>query len=370
MKHIATLYAKSSTNKIKIWECQVTEDAQLFIKHGYIDGEQTESFKKIKGKNQGKSNATTDYEQAILEAESKMRKKMDEGYRTSQAELESAPTPKLPMLAHKFIERKHDIIWPAMVQPKLNGVRCLVDIEGTYMSRNGKVYTTLTHLDESVSKILSALGENVELDGEVFHPEWSFQEITRAVKKDRGAVTDNLELWIFDYTNLELTFAERYARLREVFSSLGSVQGQYISVGKVKLVPSYTAKNEDHVMSWHKEFTKAGFEGTIIRNQAGKYVYKHRSADLQKFKSFLDAEFKIVGGSEATGSDAGTVVFTCETDKGLRFNVRPKGSREIRREWLQNLNNIIGKELTVRYQELSEDGIPIFPVGIEIRDYE
>ena len=50
--------------------------------------------------------------------------------------------------------------------------------------------------------------------------------------------------------------------------------------------------------------------------------------------------------------------------------MRPKGSVEKRQQMFKDLEKIIGKELTVRYQELSEDGIPIFPVGIVIRDYE
>jgi DNA ligase-1 len=370
MKSFGPLYAIASTGKIKVWKADVTDEGTIVTTHGYLDGAMTTGSKEVKGKNIGKSNETSPYEQACSEAQSKMNKKMDEGYKNSQAELESAPILKLPMLAHKFTEREHDIVWPAFVQPKLNGVRCLVDAACNYISRNGKVYQTLTHLDESVSKILSALGEPVELDGEVFNKDWNFQEITRAVKKYRPGTSEKLELWVFDYTNQELGFADRYARLREVFTSLGTVKGQMISVGNVNLVPTYAAKNRDHFMSWHEEFTKAGFEGTIARNKEGKYVYKHRSADLQKFKTFQDEEFKIVGGSEATGDDAGTVVFTCETDKGLRFNVRPKGSRETRREWFTNLNSIIGKELTIRYQELSEDGIPIFPVGVEIRDYE
>jgi len=124
------------------------------------------------------------------------------------------------------------------------------------------------------------------------------------------------------------------------------------------------------MLVWHKKWTEIGFEGTMIRNKKGKYIQKHRSKDLQKYKDFLDAEFKIIGGTEATGNDVGTIVFQCVTDDNKPFTVRPKGSRDIRRQWLRDINNLIGKLLTVRYQNLSDDGIPIFPVGLEIRDYE
>ena len=97
---------------------------------------------------------------------------------------------------------------------------------------------------------------------------------------------------------------------------------------------------------------------------------KHRVNDLQKYKEFIDKEFKIVGGYEGVGTDKGCVVFEVINEDGNVFHVRPKGSVAQRKRWFQNLKDIIGKELTVRYQELSEDGIPIFPVGVVIRDYE
>ena len=63
------------------------------------------------------------------------------------------------------------------------------------------------------------------------------------------------------------------------------------------------------------------------------------------------------------------VIFTVVTDDGKAFNVRPRGTVEQRRVWLEETDNLTGALLTVRYQELSEDSIPIFPVGIAIRDY-
>jgi hypothetical protein len=91
---------------------------------------------------------------------------------------------------------------------------------------------------------------------------------------------------------------------------------------------------------------------------------------LQKFKQFLDDEFSIVDFLEGTGNDAGTVIWVCTNDNNDTFKVRPRGTREQRREWFSDGNNLIGSTLTVRYFELTDDGIPRFPVGIAIRDYE
>eukprot|EP00959_Pyramimonas_sp_CCMP1952_P188727 3947369-Pyramimonas_sp.AAC.1 len=105
----------------------------------------------------------------------------------------------------------------------------------------------------------------------------------------------------------------------------------------------------------------------MIRNKKGQYS-PTRSIDLQKFKNFEELEFVIVDVKEATGNDKGTAIIQCQADNGELFWVRPKGSREYRASLLES--QIIDKLLTVRYQNLTEKGIPRFPVGIVIRDYE
>jgi DNA ligase-1 len=84
----------------------------------------------------------------------------------------------------------------------------------------------------------------------------------------------------------------------------------------------------------------------------------------------LDAEFEIVGCDEGSGKDEGKAIFVCKIKNGKTFSVRCKGADEVRQEQWKNRKAYIGKELTVRYQTLSDDGIPIFPVGIIVRDYE
>ena len=69
------------------------------------------------------------------------------------------------------------------------------------------------------------------------------------------------------------------------------------------------------------------------------------------------------------GTEDGAVKFLIRDIRGNEFYVRPKGSLEIRRKWLKNINNLKGKLMTIRYQELSEHGIPRFAVAI-LRDYE
>jgi len=96
----------------------------------------------------------------------------------------------------------------------------------------------------------------------------------------------------------------------------------------------------------------------------------HRSADLQKYKEFKDDEYKIVGFKEGDGIEKGCVIWVCETKDKKPFSVRPRGTHEDRAAAFKTASKAVGKKLTVRFQELTEDGIPRFPVGLAIRDYE
>jgi len=64
------------------------------------------------------------------------------------------------------------------------------------------------------------------------------------------------------------------------------------------------------------------------------------------------------------------VVWQVRDEYGNVFWSRPKGSRKQRHIWYWNAKRYIGSSLTIRYQELTEDNVPVFNVGIAIRDYE
>jgi hypothetical protein len=115
------------------------------------------------------------------------------------------------------------------------------------------------------------------------------------------------------------------------------------------------------------EFVEAGYEGIMLRNGAGVYRANYRSNDLQKYKEFMEDEYRIIDFKEGEGRDAGAVIWVCETADGKEFTVRPRGTMEQRREWFNDGAKYISKNLTVVYQELTEDGKPRFPVGKAVR---
>jgi ATP-dependent DNA ligase len=140
----------------------------------------------------------------------------------------------------------------------------------------------------------------------------------------------------------------------------------------------------EDIPALHAKYVEEGYEGLMLRNKAGPYKVGFRSKDLQKYKEFQDDEFEVIGFSEGDGVEKGCVIWTCETKKGDSFSVRPRGTHEERRDLYKIAKSMVGKKLTVRFQELTEDGrssssssaaggtggVPRFPVGIAFRDYE
>jgi len=198
------------------------------------------------------------------------------------------------------------------------------------------------------------------LDGELYSESHRFQELVGLVKRAQ-CDTSAVFLWVYDVLLPEEPYSARYEYLCR---TLGGV-------GAVRLLPATTVSSAAEVQLAHAQFVQEGYEGIILRNSAGKYRTGVRSADLQKHKHFHDGEFKVVGFTEGEGGETGCVLWICQTDAQQSFTVRPRGTREERATAFAAAGERVGQMLTVRYQELTDAGIPRFPVGIAFRgEYE
>lgn len=265
-----------------------------------------------------------------------------------------------PMLAHDYKKRGHNIRYPAYVQPKLDGIRCLAKMEGTkitYTSRDEKPFPAVSHLTEHLLRVMK---DGDTWDGELFTKALTFQEIVSAVKRNKttNPHTKLIEYWVYDCV-MNATFEERHLY----------IDSRIKNGGPIKPVPTVEVVDEKAMLACHDVMISKGYEGTMIRNKHGLYIPK-RSADLQKYKDMEDAEFTITGAKQGEGKDVGCIIFVCTTDKGLEFDCRPNGSYERRENWWRNRQSLIGKKLTVQFQGYTDDGKPRFPIGKEVRDYE
>lgn len=364
-----TVYKKTSTGKIQQWRAWVETTATGFllkVESGQTDGKLTETAGQVI--DEGKQKRTAQ-EQAIFEANSKLKKKRDEAYFDT---IEAAKTQVklLPMLAHSFTKRKHNINYPAIVQRKFDGVRCLARLNSdgtvTLMSRKGKEFPHLNHIKADVAA--SNSDQALVLDGELYSDTLTFQELVGLVKRvtlKPGNDEQMLEvsLRVYDCVHMmngSADFTERYQIITNLTDG-----AEYLS-----LVENVRVSTESEIHAAQARFVEEGYEGAMVRNLTGAYAIGKRSANLQKVKTFLDGEYLIVGFTEGTGNETGCVIWECHTPAGQPFGVRPRGTQEDRKVLFQNGSDYVGRQLTVRYQELTDYGVPRFPVGIAIRDYE
>ena len=356
-------YKKSSTGKMVQWRGW-TENDTYYVESGQVDGKKTTTAGvKCIGKQK-----RSDVEQAAFELNAKLNKKKDDGYLN---DLEAAKTHviMLPMLAHSFDKRKYSISYPCIVQRKFDGVRCFAMPDGRLLSRKGKEFPHLNHLRaDQDGKMLQVV---TTFDGELYSDEMTFQELVGLVKRVTLKDGDDermklIKLRVYDChlsSNPNLDFVYRSYWLSEEFRKDSALPSGW------ELVENFHANNEDDIYRLQKQFIEEGYEGAMVRNYEGAYALGKRSANLQKVKTFLDGEYKIVGYEQGVGKEEGCVIWKCETASYI-FSVRPKGTQAQRQEWFNNASQYIGKMLTVKYQELTDGGIPRFPVGISVRDYE
>ena len=343
----------------------------------------------------------------------------DEGFGGGDGESAIPAGPFLPMLAQTFdpadittsSKKKKVIKFPCFVQPKLDGLRCVSymtrtanDHEVALQSRTGAFFTGLPHIAAALRPYLSQ-HPNIVIDGELYTDQMPFEELAGLIKKKKITESDVARLKkvkyhvydIYDYTRHDMPYSERLGLLagavrrcgcvaNDAFHSSGTpVAGAASSGRMLRSADTTVVATEDAAAAvvlvrtekvavlaefrqLFAEFVEVGYEGIMLRNAAGVYRANYRSNDLQKYKEFLEDEYRIIDFTQGEGRDAGAVIWVCETADGKEFSVRPRGTMEQRRDWFNDGASYIGKNLTVVYQELTEEGKPRFPVAKAVRD--
>ena len=144
------------------------------------------------------------------------------------------------------------------------------------------------------------------------------------------------------------------------------MQNKHIVI--VETNEAYTLGNLNNL---YNQYLEQGYEGQMVRKSLSSYENK-RSKSLLKRKEFVDAEYKIVDIEIGNGNRSGTaknLVCYCEKTNQT-FNSNIKGSFEYLKEIYDNRKDYIGKLATIKYFQLTPDGVPRFPYAIGFRDYE
>lgn len=364
-----TIYKRTTKGKVQQWTIELNKNKFRTIS-GQVDGKKvTSEYTICYSKNIGKANETSDNEQALLEVQALIKKKLESGYSESIDMIDSiSENINAVMLAKNYEDNKDKIIFPAYIQPKLDGMRNKTSIKGMY-SRNGKIITSSPHVYNELKTILES--NDIIFDGELYNHDLKhdFNKIISLCKKTKPtqeSIKESKELiqyYIYDIISND-KFSDRYKILQTLFK-------KHLKNNKyIKLLKTYEVNSYEEIEKYYEEFLDDGYEGAIIRLNT-PYENK-RTKSLLKLKSSMDDEFEIVDVIEGEGNRsgmAGNVV--CKLHDNINtFNPSVKGDRDYCRNLLINKKKYIGKKATIEFQNYTPAGIPRHPRMKVIRDYE
>ena len=424
------LTSKNRGGKPLIWFIYV-DDHDYIKTYGQVAGKWVSTNKSCSGTNMGKKNERTPFEQAESESLSVWKKQIDKGYKPFEDDVEgtdyyntivhakaqqggknhgigtkdaverrqltgSAVTVEVikPMLAQSYMKRWDEekesikkandngrklrkqlfIRWDEpdfylLGQAKLDGERCVArKVEGEIVlsTRPGKIFPHFNHIK---SELLQHLPDDMVLDCEVYTEyldQFNGSEIERfswiqgvcSLDSEKPAEDeDKIFLYVFDIIDTEATQTERFSRLKTWFNS-----HDFKNVKLVEWKPIHSHAEADRFLT---DMLALNFEGVMLRDPEAVYFTNHRVNHLLKYKKFDDAEFEVTDVIEV---NRGFVVYECwNKERTKKFRAKPEGSIHVAQALLKNKDNLINRSLTVKYQGLSADGIPRFPIGKSIR---
>lgn len=332
---------------------------------------------------------TVEPQHALLEAHKRYRAKFHQGYQPAGPA--TAPVIK-GMKGYDYTPNSVKS-WPVYTQTKIHGIRMLCQ----YLGRNGlsmkswlnTPYTHLKHIETELSEFFEYLPRYAVLDGELYNHNLDFSTLTSAVRTTTSIhpLLHMVQYHIFDihYEDSEGTpFEKRYALLVNAFrhyirdrSQSGSPEDISGLPRTFMIVPTQIARNHEEVIQQHNRHVASGYEGIMIKkisngsapgtkNYEEALYHQDKCNHILKYKQFFDEEVIIIGYAEVEGIP----MFAVRDKRGNTFDVKMRGDSDRRNLLYQSATSLLGKELTIRYQEFSSYGVPKDPIGVSIRDYE
>lgn len=370
------LYKYNSKNKILEWwvtNLRENEDYTFSFdtKYGQQGGKIiTKERRVVNGKNKGKSNETTIQQQTELEIGYLYQKQLDDGYVQN---IDDYVEPRRPMLAHKYQDRGKSVDWEKdnYASTKLDGIRCFIFIDENsnikFESRTGKPFKYFEHIANKIKHL-----SNVILDGELYSNIVEFEKICSLVNSeeyDKETDTD-IQFFIYDFIDLNSTddvFEKRLEKLNKEFLKFtDEIQYPIQPVSQIKI------KSEKDLKEFHDKWVAEGYEGLMLKDPKGLYEFGKRSNNLLKYKEMHSDEFKIkdifIAENDPERVQIELYVDPFNSQETFKIGTLKGNKEENYSNYYLNKNNLLGKWLTINYQTLTSYGIPLFPVGIAIRE--
>jgi len=282
-----------------------------------------------------------------------------------------------PMLAYPVSDKPIDYSKKVSMQPKLDGVRCLIQQEYDEVvsanviraySRTGKEWKNINHILYNLRQFFH-FNPNAILDGELYNHDLKddFEKIISLVRKqnptpeDRSEAESLVQFHCYDIVNPTMKFEDRCNFI------INNVPRNNF----VCHVPTHAVATESLAKVMHQQNLDKGYEGSILR--LNDFYQNKRSHSLRKFKDFHDTEATIVGYEEGKGKREGTLgKFLMQDDEGNQFGCPPgKGyTYKDLAKILDNIHEYMGQRATFTYFERTKANSYRHPLFKTLRNYE
>lgn len=193
------------------------------------------------------------------------------------------------------------------------------------------------------------------LDGELYTKKGDFENITSITSKmSENDAWSKIKFYIFDIPDINVSFDKKYKKMKEFAKNCENI----------KVIEQRVAKNNYEVFKFLDDVVKNGGEGVVAREP--NLVYEStRSNKILKIKKFKDSECEVVkinNGSGKYNNAMGSL--DCKDIKsGNIFKIGSGFSDKIRKNPPK-----IGQIITYKYQNLTKNKKPRFPVFLRFRD--
>ena len=289
---------------------------------------------------------------------------------------------KKPMLAYPVNKKPIDYSKPVFIQPKLDGVRCVIQLElvehgsdeyasGFGMavkaySRTGKEWKNIDHILKQLKPFFKKYPD-VILDGELYNHDFkdNFEKIISMVRKTkptdeaRAESAENVQFHCYDIIDETKTFEERNRFI------IQNVPRNHC----VNHVKTQAVATESLAKVIHQQNLDNGYEGSILRTN-DTYACK-RSHNLRKFKDFHDTEATITGWVEGKGKRKGTIgKFLAVDSEGNEFGMPVMDKFKYLQDNFKLMQGYVGKTATFTYFERTKANSYRHPLFKCIRNYE
>lgn len=286
----------------------------------------------------------------------------------------------LPMLAKTYNGNVWKKVSCMYGQYKINGLRCIITaytqndmfkpIRLRFQSREGIIWNTLENLSDYILSIIPAniirdmIDGYVALDGEIYLPGYTINQINHFVKDANCVENKLLQFWCYDIM-MEGNQAHRniYRYHIKNPTSFNSIKEHYNNKERLIILHNKYITNDNEAIDARNHFINLGFEGLILRNAKTDYQYGRRRANyMEKFKDAAEGDFIILDIYKEKKRDL--PILLCKNDiNNEKFETRLSVSHIVQQEVLFDSQSYIGRTVHIEYGERS--GVARVPFHIK-----